>query len=120
MDENKNGVLDDSIPYGEIITLSDDEGNEVEFDHLMTFRYLGELYIALIPLSPVEGVGEDEIMLMTASEEDQGNYLPIESPVLLQEVFEVFQELFAEMVEEGDDLPELDDLLDDVGEDEED
>ena len=102
-DMRAKGELDGELPYGEIITLTDDEGNDVEFDHLMTFRYLGELYIALLPLAEVEGVEEDEVMLMRASPEDEGHYLPIENPVMLQEVFGVFQELFEEMLEEEDD-----------------
>ncbi len=96
------GELDESIPYGEIITLSDEDGSEVEFDHLLTFRYLGELYIALLPLSEVEGVGEGEVMLMQVSKDSEGNYLPIDNPVMLQEVFGVFQELFEELMEEED------------------
>ena len=101
-DTHKKGVLEGDLPYGEIITLTDEDGNDVEFDHLMTFRYLGELYIALLPLEEVEGIGEDEVMLMRASVEDEGHYLPIENPVMLQEVFGVFQELFDEMLEQED------------------
>jgi uncharacterized protein YrzB (UPF0473 family) len=46
------------------VTLLDDSGKEVRFDHLMTFFHEGEKYIALMPLEEVENVGEDEVVLL--------------------------------------------------------
>ena len=109
-EREKDRVLEDQEHYGEIVTLTDEDGKEVNFDHLLTFRYLGETYIALLPLEEVEGVNEGEVVMLKVSKDGEGDYLPIESPVMLEEVFGVFQELFEEMLdeeEEEDELPEL-------------
>jgi len=90
-----------------VITLLDEFGNEVRFDHLLTFDYLGKQYIALLPLDDVEDVGEDEVVLLSLAE-DKKTYKPIENPVLLDEVFDVFSELFEEMLDDEDDGLEID------------
>lgn len=108
----KDAVLEDEEHYGEVVNLTDENGAEVRFDHLLTFRYLGETYIALLPLEEVEGVNDGEVVMLRISKEGDGNYLPIESPVMLEEVFGVFLELFDEMLDEEEDaeeeMPEFD------------
>lgn len=84
---------------GNIVELIDEDGKAVRFDLLMTFDYEGKRYAALLPVDEVEGVGEDEVILLEivkhGSEED---YVPIENPVLLEEVFDAFTELFEEEI----------------------
>mgnify|MGYP003623897001 CR=1 FL=1 len=103
-------VRADEENYGEIITLTDEDGKDVRFDHLLTFRYLGETYIALLPLEAVEWVNDGEVVLLRISKEGNGDYLPIESPVMLEEVFAVFLELFDEMLDEQEEETEMPDL----------
>ena len=82
---------------GSIITLLDEKNQEVEFDLLMTFDYEGKRYIALLPMDKIEQVGEDEVVLLEIVRENGTEiYRPIENPVLLDEVFEEFLELFDE------------------------
>lgn len=108
----KDAVLEDEEHYGEVVSLTDEDGTEVRFDHLLTFRYLGETYIALLPLEEVEGVNDGEVVMLRISKEGAGDYLPIESPVMLEEVFGVFLELFDEMLDEQEnaeeEMPEID------------
>ncbi len=86
---------------GSIITLLDEKNQEVEFDLLMTFDYEGKRYIALLPMDKVEQVGEDEVVLLEIVRENGAEiYRPIENPVLLDEVFEEFLELFDEECED--------------------
>lgn len=86
-----------------IITLIDENGAEIRFDLLLSFDYEGKRYIALLPLDPVDGVGEDEVVLLEAVEEDgEEQYRGIESPILLEEVFNEFLELFDEDISEND------------------
>lgn len=93
----------------EEVTLLDEEGRPVKFDHVMTFLHEGEKYIALLPLEPVENVGEDEVVLMrVVSEDGEDRYETIENPVLLDEVFQAFLEQFGQMQDELDDEDELD------------
>ena len=89
------------------VTLLDEDGKEVAFDHVMTFRHEGEKYIALLPLEKVEGVGDDEVILMRIKEQNgEDVYETIDNPVLLDEVFNTFLELFEEMTAEDEENPE--------------
>lgn len=85
-----------------IITLIDDEnGQEVDFDLLLTFDYEGKRYVALQPLEEVEGVEEDEVVLLEVVKTAEGEaFKSIENEILLDEVFREFQELFDEEEEE--------------------
>lgn len=86
-----------------VITLLDEQERPVPFDLLMTFDYEGKRYAAMLPLEPVEGVGEDEVVILEIVREKDGLiYRPIENPILLDEVFEEFQELFEEQIAEND------------------
>ena len=83
------------------ITLIDENNNPVRFDHLLTFEYEGEKYIALLPLDEVENVEDDEVILLRVVTKDgEDAYEPIENEVLLEEVFDEFMELFDEMLDE--------------------
>ena len=86
-----------------IVELIDENGSTVRFDLVMTFDYEGKRYAALLPVDEVEGVGEDEVVLLEVVKDKGGeNYVSIENPILLDEVFNEFIELFDEMAD-GDD-----------------
>jgi len=85
------------------ITLIDENEQPVQFDLLMSFAYEGKRYIALLPLEQVEGVEEDEVILLEVIKGNDGEtYKPIENPILLDEVFNEFLELFEEEISEND------------------
>ena len=86
-----------------IIELVDESGNNVKFDLVMTFDYEGTRYAALLPVDNVEGVGDDEVVLLEVVKDKSGeNFVSIDNPVLLDEVFNEFIELFDEMADEDD------------------
>ena len=86
-----------------IIVLLDEEGKEVRFDLLMTFDYEGKRYVALMPVDHVENVGEDEVVLLEIVKDDgMESYVTIDNPVLLDEVFNEFVELFDDMIAKND------------------
>ncbi len=88
---------------GNIIELLDENGKAVAFDLLMSFDYEGKRYVALLPVEPVEGVGEDEVVLLEAVKGDSGeDFVSIDNPILLDEVFNEFTELFDDMIAEND------------------
>ncbi len=98
---NVGGAKDDE--QADEVTLLDENGNEVRFDHLMTFFYEKEKYIALLPLDSVEHVDEDEVVLLhVITKNGEDVYETIGNEVLLDEVFDTFLELFEEMVEQED------------------
>ena len=89
---------------GTIVTLIDEEnGQPVDFDLLLTCSYEGKRYAALQPLDEVEGVEDDEIVLLEIVKENgEESYRTIDNEILLDEVFAEFQDLFDEE-DEGED-----------------
>ena len=86
-----------------VIELVDENGAVVKFDLVMTFDYEGKRYAALLPIDEVADVGEDEVVLLEIIKDKTGeNFVSIDNPVLLDEVFNEFIELFDEMAD-GDD-----------------
>jgi len=86
-----------------VVSLIDENGLEAEFDVLMAFDYEGKRYVALLPMDSVEGIEEDEVlMLEIVRENGEETYRGIENPVLLDEVFEEFIDLFDEQFDEDD------------------
>ena len=49
MSEKENQVLNENI-----LELTDDEGNKVQFEHLLTFEYGENFYVSLLPVTPLE------------------------------------------------------------------
>jgi uncharacterized protein YrzB (UPF0473 family) len=83
-----------------VIELIDESGNTVKFDLVMTFDYEGKRFAALLPIDNVENVDDDEVVLLEVVKEKGGeNFVTIENPVLLDEVFNEFIELFDEMAD---------------------
>ena len=87
-----------------IVTLIDEEnGQPVDFDLLLTFSSEGRRYAALQPMDEVEGVEDDEIVLLEIVKENgEESYRTIDNEILLDEVFAEFQDLFDEE-DEGED-----------------
>ena len=85
-----------------IVTLIDeDNGQEVDFDLLLTFSYEGKRYAALEPITEVENVEEGEVVLLEIVKENgEETYRSIDNEILLDEVFNEFQELFDEEEED--------------------
>ncbi|MBQ9950461.1 MAG: DUF1292 domain-containing protein [Clostridia bacterium] len=89
--------------YNEVI-LQDEDGNDVRFDHLLTFAYENEHYIALLPIDEVSGIEDDEVLIMKIVKDgNEDTYELITNEVLLNEVFEEFMRLIDEMDDEDED-----------------
>jgi uncharacterized protein YrzB (UPF0473 family) len=89
-----------------VIELIDESGNTVKFDLVMTFDYEGKRYAALLPIDNIENVGDDEVVMLEVVKDKSGeNFVTIDNPILLDEVFNEFIELFDEMADgdEGED-----------------
>ncbi len=95
--------------YGnDFITLTDEEGNEIELEHLDTLEYEGELYMAFIPAynGPEELVDDTAELIVLKSEEENGAEMlvTLEDEALLDKLFEMFvNRLEADEAESGDD-----------------
>lgn len=86
-----------------LVTLVDEEGNEVEFDCVATFDYEKKRYAALLPVSEVDFAGEDEVVLLEIVKAPDGEiFKPIENEILLDEVFNEFLSILDEMADGED------------------
>ena len=82
----------------DIITISDEDGNVYELEHLDTIEMDGVFYLAFLPVTK-EGEDEDLGMVILKSEtgEDGDDYLVIPSDEEMDRAYERFmEELFEE------------------------
>ena len=93
MSENNNHEFD--MERDDIVQLVDEDGNEVDFEHLMTLEHEGKAYICLVPVEPMEDVAEDELVILRIETDDEGNdiYTTIEDDAELDAVFEKYLEI---------------------------
>ncbi len=100
MDENNNNipVENDGEELDNILTLNDEDGNEVEFEFLDLIEYDGEEYVILLPVEDEEEAeepGEVVILKLEDTEnEDEESYVSVEDEDILNAVFEKFKEKF--------------------------
>jgi len=86
-----------------VVELVDENGRSVEFEHLMTLEHKGSDYIVLYPLDEIEGVDDDEVMIMRIeSNGEEDTYFPVEDTKILEEVFAIFMEMFEDFDEEDE------------------
>ena len=80
-----------------IVTLTDENGNEVSFEYLDLIEYQGAEYVVLLP---VEGEEDDEVQILKVEpipgSEDEESYVSVEDEEILFAVFDIFKEHFAD------------------------
>lgn len=98
----------------DFITITDEDGNEFELEHLDTLEYNGETYMAFFPAVPEdEGEGEDEtpqdvdlddeyglIILKIVHEDGEEQLSTLDSEEELDLVYQQFMELLFQDDEE--------------------
>lgn len=85
-----------------IVELIDEEGQTVRFEHVYTVPHEGQEYILLSPIDEVEGVAEDEVVILQiVQDEDNDAYVGVEDEALVEAIFEKYLEL-AEADEDED------------------
>ena len=77
---------------GTLITLEDEEGNEVEFEFLDIVEYDGEEYIILIEND--EDADEVVILKINPVDEETEEYVSIEDEDLLDKLFDIFKKKY--------------------------
>jgi uncharacterized protein YrzB (UPF0473 family) len=88
----------------DVVILTDEEGNEVRFLHIMTFDFEDSFYVALTPEESVDGIEPGEVLLLEIMEDEDGDdcYVPIEDEAKLDRVWEEFERLYYEDDDEDD------------------
>ena len=88
-----------------VVILTDDDGKDIRFLHIMTFDFEDSFFVALTPEEDMEDIENGEVLLMEILEDEDGNdcYVPIENEDRLDQVWEEFERLYYEDDdEEGD------------------
>lgn len=92
-----------SEEYGpDFVSVTDDEGNEFELEHLGTLEYEGRTYMAFVPADMDEDDEDFGLVLLRVIEQDGEQLLAdIDDQQLLDAVYERFlEELFEDEEEE--------------------
>ena len=77
-----------------ILTMTDENGQDVDFEYLDCIDYQGKEYLVLMP------VDEDEIVIMEVEpvDEENENYLAVEDEAVLDAVYDIFKEKFKDIL----------------------
>lgn len=75
-----------------LITLEDEEGNEMEFEFLDIVEYEGEEYIVLIENN--EDADEVVILKINPIDDETEEYVSIEDEELLDKLFDIFKKKY--------------------------
>lgn len=88
----ENNEYDDYEP----VTFINDEGQEENFLHILTFNYEGSKYAALVPEAQIDDDEPEVLFVMITKDADGDAYIPVENEVLLEELFAEFASLLDE------------------------
>lgn len=74
-----------------IIILTDEDGNDVEFEFLDNVEYEGNLYVVMIPVED-EDAGVVIMLLEEGETEDEDSLLTVTDEDVVEAVYEIFKE----------------------------
>lgn len=89
---NNEDFASDVQEEANIIVLTDDEGNDVEFEFLDTVEYEGNEYIVL--MENVEDTEEVIILKIESLDDENENYVSVDDEETLNAVFKIFKDRF--------------------------
>ena len=78
-----------------ILTLTDENGVETEFEYLDCIEYEGKEYLVLLPMD------SDEIVILEVEpvDEENENYIAVESEDVLDAVYEIFKARYQDVLQ---------------------
>ena len=90
---------EDLIPEEEetsILTLTDENGEEVDFEYMDCIEYQGKEYLVLMPAD--EEASEIVILEVEPVDEENENYLSVTDEATLEAVYAIFKEKFQDVL----------------------
>ena len=93
----ENEVLLNEEEEVSILTLTDENGQDVNFEYLDCLEYEGVEYLVLAPEE--DDSGEIVILEIQPVDEENENYLAVEDEEVLNAVFAIFKEKFKDVLE---------------------
>ena len=91
--ENENMIPEEETS---ILTLTDENGQDIDFEYLDCLEYQGKEYLILMPAE--EESAEIVILEIQPVDEENENYLAVEDEEILDAVYEIFKEKFKDVL----------------------
>ncbi len=79
-----------------ILTLTDEDGESMDFEYLDSVDYEGKEYLVLMPAE--EAATEIVILEVEPVDEENENYLPVMDEKLLNTVYSIFKERYKDVL----------------------
>lgn len=79
-----------------IITLTDENGQDIRFEYLDCIEYQGKEYLILLPAD--EESTEIVILEIQPIDEENENYLAVEDETILDAVYEIFKDRYKDIL----------------------
>lgn len=79
-----------------ILTLTDEDGENIDFEYLDSVEYEGKEYLVLMPAD--EAATEIVILEVEPVDEENENYLPVMDEALLSAVYGIFKERYKDVL----------------------
>ena len=83
-----------------ILTLTDENGQDMDFEYLDCIEYQDTEYLVLMPAD--EGSNEIVILAIEPVDEENENYLAVEDEAVLDAVYGIFKERYKDVLEFAD------------------
>jgi len=80
----------------ELLTLTDENGEDVEFEYLDSIDYEGKEYIVLLPTD--ENDTEVVILEVEPEDEENENYVSVKDEATLMAVYAIFKDRFKDIL----------------------
>ena len=100
-DEIKNPNTEDEEYQPDLMTLEDEDGNEVTFEVIDALDHKGVHYLAVVEYTENEEDAEDaQLVILSVGEDDEGEYLDVvEDDETLLEVSKLFEQRLSDYYE---------------------
>ena len=83
-----------------ILTLTDENGEDMEFEYLDCIEYQGKEYLVLMPVD--EESNEIVILEIQPVDEENENYVAVEDEAILDAVYGIFKERYKDVLDFAD------------------
>ena len=83
-----------------IISLTDEHGDEIQFEYLDCIEYEGKEYLILMPVD--EASNEIVILEIQPVDEENENYVAVEEEAILDAVYGIFKERYKDVLDFAD------------------
>ena len=92
--ENENLIPEEEVT--DILTLTDENGQDIDFEYLDCLEYEGKEYLILLPVDEAET--QIVILEIEPVDEENENYLAVTDEAVLEAVYGIFKEKYKDVL----------------------